>query len=89
MFAGYFPATEQVENLKISIRDNGIGISEEDQKKLFQKFFRVEDPEIQKKPGTGLGLWISNKLVEMHRGSSYVNSKLGEGTEIGFKLPLT
>lgn len=73
--------------VKVTVIDNGIGISEEDQKRLFTKFFRVENPEIQSHPGTGLGLWITKRFVEMQGGTIKVESKPGEGTAISFTIP--
>ena len=69
----------------LSVTDNGAGISEEDQKKLFSEFQRVGD--VQKIPGTGLGLWLSNILVTAHGGRMWVKSKPGEGATFYFSLP--
>lgn len=80
--------TERMQDMvKVTVIDNGIGISEEDQKRLFTKFFRVENPEIQSHPGTGLGLWITKRFVEMQGGTIKVESKPGEGTAISFTIP--
>lgn len=67
------------------VRDNGVGISEEDQQKLFQKFLRVGDRSLA--PGTGLGLWLSGALVQRHGGRIWVESRLQEGTTFFFSLP--
>jgi signal transduction histidine kinase len=72
----------------ISVTDNGIGISEENQKKIFDRFFRAEDSSVQKVPGTGLGLAIVRSIVEMHGGQLYVQSKLGRGSTFSFNLPV-
>jgi two-component system sensor histidine kinase ResE len=72
----------------ISVSDTGIGISKENQEKIFDRFFRVEDSEIQEVPGTGLGLAIVRSLVEMHGGQIDVDSVLGEGSTFTFTLPL-
>ena len=73
--------------VQVTVIDNGIGISEEDQNLLFTKFFRVENRETQRHPGTGLGLWITKSFVEMHGGTINIQSKIGEGTAISFTLP--
>jgi len=75
--------------INVAVIDTGVGISEENQTRLFTKFFRVEDPEIQRESGTGLGLWITHRLVEMHGGAMDVSSRLGEGTKFTFTLPIT
>jgi signal transduction histidine kinase len=70
-----------------SVRDSGYGISEEDQAKLFTKFFRAGDPNIRQSSGTGLGLSITKGIVELHGGSIWFESKLGEGTTFHFTIP--
>jgi PAS domain S-box-containing protein len=75
--------------VKVDVKDNGIGISKEEQKKLFSKFYRVENAETIKAGGTGLGLWITKSLVEMHRGEISVTSKSGSGSTFSFTLPMT
>jgi signal transduction histidine kinase len=72
----------------ISISDTGIGISKENQEKIFDRFFRVEDSEIQEVPGTGLGLAIVRSLVEMHGGQIDVESTLGKGSTFTFTVPV-
>lgn len=66
----------------IVIRDNGVGISKENQKKLFSKFFRVEDVG-----GTGLGLALVKQIVDVHSGNIKVESAPGKGTEFTVSLP--
>jgi signal transduction histidine kinase len=69
----------------ISVRDNGIGISEEDQQHLFTSFFRGKNAvNIQ---GTGLGLHIVKGYVELLQGAIHFNSELGAGTTITIELP--
>ncbi|HXK42295.1 MAG: GAF domain-containing sensor histidine kinase [Anaerolineae bacterium] len=70
-----------------AVMDNGIGISPEDQQRLFTKFFRSENPTIREQTGTGLGLAIARNLVEMHGGSMWVESTLGVGSVFHFTLP--
>jgi signal transduction histidine kinase len=72
----------------ISITDTGIGISKENQNKIFDRFFRAEDADVQKVAGTGLGLAIVRSLIEMHGGRIEVNSMPGEGSTFTFNLPL-
>jgi signal transduction histidine kinase len=74
--------------LAISVRDTGVGISPEDQQKLFTKFFRADDPRIRDVPGTGLGLSITKSLVEIHGGEIWFQSDSDRGTTFTFTLPL-
>jgi len=70
------------------VKDNGIGISEEDQKKIFTKFFRSEDPKTREAPGTGLGLNITKSLVEAQGGRIWFESVFREGTTFHFTIPV-
>jgi signal transduction histidine kinase len=72
----------------ITIRDNGIGISAEDQDRLFRKFFRSADPLARQAPGTGLGLNITKNLVEIHGGEIWFESEHRQGTSFHFTLPV-
>jgi signal transduction histidine kinase len=72
----------------ISVSDTGIGITPENQNKIFDRFFRAEDSEVQRVAGTGLGLSIVQSLIEMHGGYIQVDSTLGKGSTFTFCLPL-
>ena len=73
--------------VRFEIEDTGPGISEREQKKLFQKFYRIET-NFGKTTGTGLGLYISRLLVEKFGGKIGVKSQLGKGSVFWFELPL-
>lgn len=73
--------------LRISVRDNGLGISPEDQAHIFDRFYRVRRPETDSIDGTGLGLAIVKTLVEAHHGKIGLESKLGEGSTFYVTLP--
>eukprot|EP00347_Sterkiella_histriomuscorum_P011325 403372884 len=73
--------------LKIIIQDSGIGIKEEDQKKLFQPFCQANKQIQSKFGGTGLGLWISNKLIQLMKGSQSLKSNLNVGTTFTIEIP--
>ena len=74
-------------DVAISIGDSGIGIREEDQQKLFQRFFRVRSSETRKIRGTGLGLSIAKTIVDAHRGRLTVHSEHGKGSVFTVTLP--
>jgi signal transduction histidine kinase len=71
-----------------SVQDSGIGISPEDQKKIFQQFFRSEDPKVREVTGTGLGLSITKNLVEMQGGKIWFTSLPDHGTAFHFTIPV-
>ena len=75
--------------LRVSIEDTGIGIAAEDLPRIFDRFYRVDDPIVQEAGGTGLGLSIVKMFVEMLGGEIWVESELGEGTAFHFTLPLS
>jgi signal transduction histidine kinase len=70
------------------VKDNGIGISFEDQSKIFQKFFRSDDSKAREAPGTGLGLNITKSLVEMQGGRIWFDSEYRKGTTFHFTVPV-
>ena len=72
----------------VSIRDEGVGISEEDTKRIFDRFYRVDDSRTKATGGTGLGLAIVKRIVEIHKGEVEILSELGKGTKISIILSL-
>ncbi|MFZ4813008.1 MAG: GAF domain-containing protein [Phototrophicaceae bacterium] len=74
--------------LQISVADNGIGISKEDLKNLFQEYFRSTNKEALDQPGTGLGMYLTRALIHQHGGDVWVESELGMGTTFFFTVPL-
>ncbi len=78
---------EQV--IRIGVQDTGIGISQDDQKKIFQQFFRSEDTQVREATGTGLGLSITKMLVEMQGGRIWYESELERGTTFHFTVPVS
>ena len=80
-------ATEQ--DIFFEIKDSGIGISEEDQERLFEKFFRSSAREARSQTGTGLGLAIVRSIAERHGGRVWVESVIGEGSTFHLQVPIT
>lgn len=78
---------EREQMLVIEIQDNGFGISEQDQEKLFQEFFRAKTPVSVNIQGTGLGLSLVKSIVETHGGKVMVQSKQGLGSTFTIELP--
>ena len=74
--------------IKISVQDNGIGIAQEDQKKVFDQFQQIENSLNRKNGGTGLGLPIAKQLIEAHRGFIWVDSVPNSGTTFSFVVPV-
>jgi len=74
--------------VKISVSDTGVGIAPEDQEVIFEEFRQVGSNYAQKREGTGLGLTLTRKFVEMHGGKIWVESELGKGSTFTFTLPI-
>ena len=75
------------DDVRVSVRDQGIGMSPRDMGQLFEKFYRVDRDEVRRAGGTGLGLYITKRLVEMHGGRIWAESWTGSGSEFSFTLP--
>ncbi len=73
---------------RVEVTDSGIGLSKEEQAKLFTHFYRAHNPTTEAVGGTGLGLVITRSLVEMQGGEMQVSSEPGHGSTFGFTLPL-
>jgi GAF domain-containing protein len=72
---------------EISVSDTGIGIAPEDQPKIFEEFRQVGSDSTHKTEGTGLGLTLAKKFVELHGGKIWVESEVGKGSTFTFTLP--
>jgi len=81
-------AVRAAEAVEISVSDTGIGIAPEDQEAIFEEFRQVGTDYAHKREGTGLGLTLTRKFVELHGGKIWVESELGKGSTFTFTLPL-
>jgi signal transduction histidine kinase len=90
-----FPRSEVVVDFKAqgdelvtSIADTGVGITQGQIERIFQKFGRIYNPMSVQSGGTGLGLYIVKRLVESHGGRIWVSSREGKGSKFSFSLPI-
>jgi signal transduction histidine kinase len=81
-------ATASNDMFLVSVSDTGPGLSDADQKKIFEEFHQADSSSTRKKGGTGLGLSIAKRIVEMHGGRIWVESSLGKGSTFRFILPV-
>jgi signal transduction histidine kinase len=94
--AKYTPASGRVSlkvkiedgRLRAAVEDTGVGIAEEEMDKVFEKFFRSDDPRVQAEVGTGLGLSLAREVVRMHGGEITVESELNKGSTFTVSLPV-
>lgn len=76
------------QNAYVTIKDTGIGMEEEDTKKIFDRFYRVDKTRARETGGTGLGLAITHRAIILHGGSIKVSSEVGVGTTFVVRIPL-
>ncbi|RLD27012.1 MAG: sensor histidine kinase, partial [Bacteroidetes bacterium] len=82
----YISSHELDEKILIEVEDNGIGITEEDTLRIFERFYRVEKSRARKKGGTGLGLAIVKHIIDAHNETVSVRSSPGDGSVFSFSL---
>src|SRR5690606_671805 len=70
------------------VRDTGIGVPKDEQRRLFTKFFRATNARRQRPDGTGIGLYLAKKVIVAHGGSMLFESVEGQGSTFGFRLPI-
>lgn len=78
---------QQARRLCFTVRDNGYGISPERQQRLFERFYRAQEPGTDHIGGTGLGLSLVKTVIERHGGQVWFESQAGQGSTFGFWLP--
>lgn len=84
----YVSITESLDDVKISVKDNGIGISPENQQSIFDRFKQVDKSLTRQHEGSGIGLTITKYLVELHKGTITLESELGKGSTFTITLPV-
>jgi two-component system phosphate regulon sensor histidine kinase PhoR len=72
----------------VEVNDKGIGIAAEDQRKIFEKFFRASTGLVHNTKGTGLGLTLVKFIMDAHKGSIKLNSNLGKGSSFKLFFPI-
>ena len=78
----------QSHDLMVAVEDNGVGIPENSQERLYTKFFRAENVMRMQTEGSGLGLFIVKKIINAHQGKINITSQEGKGTKVEFTLPI-
>jgi len=76
------------DQLVVEVSDTGIGVSEEDVRRIFEKFYRAGDQRVEKIPGSGLGLAIAREVIRLHGGDITVESEQGKGSRFTLTLPV-
>ena len=76
------------EDVVLQVKDTGIGVPEEEQARLFTKFYRASNARKQRPDGTGVGLYLAKRVIMEHGGSVVFSSVEGKGSTFGFRLPL-
>jgi two-component system sensor histidine kinase VicK len=74
--------------LLFSVNDTGIGISEDEAERIFERFYRAKDPRVEKITGTGLGLTLAREVIRLHGGDVTVESELNKGSTFTLTLPI-
>jgi signal transduction histidine kinase len=83
----FIEAKREGDYVLIHVEDTGTGISSEELKKIFTKFYQAYTGNDRNNKGTGLGLFICREIIEKHNGKIWAESKLGQGSEFLIKLP--
>ena len=82
-------ATADESTFQVNVIDTGLGIRASEQAKVFEKFYRSEDPQVARITGTGLGLALAREVIRLHGGDITVDSEHGKGSTFILTLPVT
>ncbi|MEO7561157.1 MAG: HAMP domain-containing sensor histidine kinase, partial [Ferruginibacter sp.] len=83
----YITLSQQNDEVMVAVKDSGIGIPQQHLKKIFERYYRVEEHAVEFQ-GLGIGLYISCEIIERHKGRLWVESELGKGSTFYFTLPI-
>jgi signal transduction histidine kinase/PAS domain-containing protein len=83
----YITLAQTYGNVRVNVKDEGCGISTEEQDRIFDRFYRVTSDNMDTFPGMGLGLYITSQIIERHNGHIWVESEPGKGSTFSFILP--
>ena len=75
------------DNVTVSVKDQGVGLPQDEQERIFERFYRVDDALSRKTQGTGLGLYLARAVIEAHHGKIWVNSVFGQGSTFTVSIP--
>ena len=87
MVYAWAEASPDMQSVVFYVRDEGIGIPEEEQDRIFERFYQVDGSAARRYGGTGLGLALAKEVVETHAGQITVKSRVGEGSTFKITLP--
>jgi signal transduction histidine kinase len=79
---------EEMDMLLVEVADTGIGVSEEEAERIFERFYRANDPLVSEETGTGLGLTLAREVARLHGGDIVIESELGSGSKFTLTVPL-
>lgn len=84
----YISCYLEEEQVRVSVRDKGVGIPEEEQHRIFERYYRVESAQNKHISGFGIGLYLCREIIHEHRGKIFVKSELEKGSTVTFCLPV-
>ncbi len=74
-------------SVTVAVSDQGVGLAKDEQDRIFERFYRVDDALTRKTQGAGLGLYLARAVIEAHKGTISVDSQPGKGATFRFTLP--
>jgi signal transduction histidine kinase len=80
--------TDKKKNICVSIQDFGMGIAKNEQDKIFDRFYQVDGNRSESSDGLGIGLYVSKKIIDLHKGKIWVESEIGKGSTFFFTIPV-